>query len=300
MDTLLIVNPQANRGRCAADLPQIITALKAAQVAFSWVKTTQRGDAICLAQEAARNGVQRVVAVGGDGTCNEVVNGLLTAESAGHQPEFGLIPMGSGNDFAYALGIPNQLSAACQRLAEGQAQPTDIGLVRVDGHQQYFCNSVGLGLDGEVALELENNRQLQGLLMYALAALKVIAFGQWPYGLTLNQADHLETHRLTLLTVANGSRAGGGFHFTPQAKLNDGLLDMCFAAGVSKLEALRLMRLLLQGQHLAHPAVHYQQSPTFSLQASPGIPAHIDGELLTRQGKVFEFWVKAQTLRVWA
>jgi diacylglycerol kinase (ATP) len=298
MRTKLIVNPHSARGRTRALLPEIAERLRQLNIDFDLEQTIAPGQAIELARQAVLAGYERLVAVGGDGTLHEVANGLL---GMGREKSvvLGLIPSGSGNDFAAALGIPTG-PAACARLRNGSARIVDAGRVTVDGGSRFFVNNVGLGLDAEVTIASTRSRYLRGLALYLSSALPVIAFGRWPYTMQfwINDQEHLQS--ITLLTVANGTRVGGGFLLTPQAKLDDGLFDICYAAGLSRLETLKLLPRAIKGTHLDHPAVTSTRSTAVKIVAESGAPAYVDGEVLCTGGRHFELEILPGALSVWA
>ena len=296
----LIVNPYANKGRAKVLLPEIIRQLRQLGLEFDIQKTQSPGQATAFARQAAANGYNRVIAVGGDGTCYEMVNGLLSAAKEGQTVALGIIPIGSGNDLAYALGIPTDITRACMLLKYGSVRMIDVGQVTVDGEPHFFANNVGLGLDAEVVIASRKARALRGFLKYLGSALWAVFFGRWPYhaDFSFNGSHHQQ--EITLFTVANGRRSGGGFILTPQAELADGLLDICYVSRLSKAEALRLLPLAIKGDHIHHRAVTMSQSDRIDVFVDTGIPGHIDGEILCVRGRRFTFETLPKALRVWA
>ena len=301
MKTLLIINPVAHRGRIMKEMPQVTARLKQLGVAFEVQQTEAPNHAIQLARDAAKQGYARVVAVGGDGTCNEVVNGLLLAAQAGHEAMLGVIPLGSGNDLACALRIPTDITGACQILQTGTRRVIDAARVTVDGQSRFFANSIGLGLEAEVTIFSRQVKLLHGFPMYLWSALNVIMRGRWPYQMELGfdgQATQLQM--VTLMAIANGVRSGGGFYLTPNAKLDDGLLDVCYGGTRSRLTLLNLLPRALQGKHVTHPVVRLRQVTQIELRVAVGLPAHVDGEVLCTHGREFKFEVLPGALAVWA
>lgn len=299
MRTMLIVNPHSAGGRTRALLPEIAERLRQLNIDFDLEQTAGPGQAVELARQATLAGYGRLVAVGGDGTLHEVANGLLEMDRE-KSVVLGLIPGGSGNDFAAALGIPAAPAAACDRLKDGSVRLVDAGRVTVDGDCRYFVNNVGLGLDAEVTIASTRTRYLRGLALYLSSALPVIAFGRWPYTLQFWINDQERRQPITLLTVANGTRVGGGFFLTPHAKLDDGLFDICYAAGLSRLETLKLLPRAIKGTHLDHPAVTITRSAAVKIVSESGVPAYVDGEVLCTAGRHFELEILPRALSVWA
>lgn len=300
MRTKLVVNPAADRGRTGERVSLVSETLRGFNIEHDLVQTEAPGQAIELARQAAAEGYDLVVAVGGDGTCNEVMTGLLAAAEAGRPAMMGVIPMGSGNDFAYALGIPNDLAGACAVLTRGRERVVDVGRVTVDGQPRFFTNGVGLGLDGEVAIETRKVRRLYGFALYLWSALRVIGFGRWPYQVDFSLNGEQYRQPVTLFAVGNGPRAGGGFFLTPFAKPDDGLLDICYAGPKSKLGLLNLLPKATKGTHIHDAAVTLATSTHIKIVAEEGIPGHIDGEILCTAGKDFVFEIIPQALRVWS
>lgn len=300
MRTRLIVNPSSDQGHTLDVLPQITNALQQLEIDFDVVQTEAPGHATILAQQAVTDGVERVVAVGGDGTCNEVANGLISvADENGSAVIMGLIPSGSGNDWAGALGVPLDFAEACAVLKTGSEQVIDMGRVTVDDTVRYFVNMVGLGLDAEAAQEMQRITWLRGFLRYLFSVFKVLILGRWPYSAEFCYNGQQHQQSLVLLAVGNGTRAGGGFLLTPEAIMDDGLFDICHAPQMSRLRLLNLLPKTLKGTHIYHPLVTTARSDTVEVLVENGIPGHIDGETLCVDGCQFEFEILPGALRIW-
>jgi YegS/Rv2252/BmrU family lipid kinase len=299
MRTRLIVNPTSDQGHTLAVLPHINGILGQLSLDFDVVQTEAPGHAVDLTRQAVAEGVERVVAVGGDGTCNEVANGLISIAAKESPAILGLIPSGSGNDWAVALGIPLDIALACAVLKNGSAHVIDMGRVTVDGTVRFFVNMVGLGLDAEVAQDTRRTTWLRGSPRYLLSVFKVLVAGQWPYPTEFCYNGQQRQQSLVLIAVGNGTRAGGGFLLTPEAKMDDGLFDICHAAQMSRLSLLNLLPKTLKGTHIFDPKVTMARSDKIVVMAANGIPGHIDGETLCVAGRRFEFEILPGALRVW-
>lgn len=301
MHTRLIVNATAGRGRAGRILDKVQTCLARCEVDYDLLRTEAPGHAIDLARQAAAGGYERVVAMGGDGTTNEVTNGLLMAAEEGHQATLGVIPAGSGNDFAYAVGIPGNPEGACRRLAEGQARAVDVGRVTVDGETRIYNYGVGIGYDADVLLETRKMTRLRGFLLYLWAAMRVLATdGKWPYPMRITVDGHLLPHQaVTLITVANGPRAGGGFLLAPDAQPDDGLLDVVLADQLGRAGILYLLPHAMRGTHKGKKPVTMLRAQHVLIQGERGLPGHIDGEVLCTQGHRIEFEILPGRLKVW-
>ena len=297
MRTKLIVNPFSNKGHTQTLLPQIVNTLQQLEVNFDLVQTEAVGHGIELTRQAIAAGYERLVAVGGDGTCSEVVNGVLTAPPGA---VVGVIPCGSGNDLACSLQIPTDIVRACEILKNGSVRVIDVGRVTVDGQARFFDNSVGLGFDAEVSLDTRRIKVLRGFAMYMWSVFRVLFFGRWPYSAQFSFNGQTHQQPITLLTVGNGMRAGGGFYLTPQAQLDDGQLDICYASQMSKLTLLTVLPKTFNGTHIYHPTIRTARSGKVEVVVNTGIPGHRDGEILCTAGRHFEFEIVPQALRVWA
>jgi YegS/Rv2252/BmrU family lipid kinase len=299
--TKLIFNPTAGKGHAGKILPQVKKHLSDYGVAYEIVETGAPGHGLELARQAAAAGYERVVAVGGDGTTDEVANGLLAAAEEGYSAVLGAIPVGSGNDFSHAVGIPSDLEAACRRLVEGHVRTIDVIRVTVDGQPRIFDNSAGIGYDADVLLETRKMKRLRGFLMYLVAVLRVLATdSKWPYPMRITVDGQALPHRsVTLITVANGPRAGGGFYLTPKAEPDDGLLDVCIADKLGRLGILQLLPHAMRGTHQGKEAVTMLQARHVLIEGERGLPGHVDGEVLCTQGRRIEFEILPGRLKVW-
>ena len=301
MRTKIVVNTTAGRGRAGNVQPQMQTCLARHRVAADIVYTEAPGGAVTLAVAAAREGYERVVAMGGDGTVTEVANGLLLAAGEGHEAVLGIIPAGSGNDYAYGVGIPTRLEEACRRLAEGRVRSMDVMRVIADGQCHFFNNTVGVGFDADVLLETRKLKRVRGLLLYLVALLRVLAAdGRWPYPVNIAlDGQPLPHHAVTLVSVCNGPRVGGGFYLTPDAKPDDGLFDVIVADRMGRLRMASFVMRVMRGTHVGAKPVSIQRARHLLVEGQRGLPAHMDGEVLCTAGRRFEIDILPGRLKVW-
>jgi YegS/Rv2252/BmrU family lipid kinase len=297
----LIVNTTAGRGHAGNILDKVEACLVHCGVDYDLLRTEAAGQAIDLAHQAAADGYERVVAMGGDGTTNEVTNGLLMAAEEGHQTMLGVIPAGSGNDFAYAVGIPGNPEKACRRLSEGGVRVVDVGRVTVDGESHIYNYGVGIGYIADALMESREMTHLPGFLMYLGAALRVLATdGKWPYPMRITVDGKPLPHRaVTMITVANGPRAGGGFLLAPDAEPDDGLLDVVLADQLGRSGILYLLPHAMRGTHKGKKPVMMLQARHVLIEGERGLPGHMDGEVLCTQGRRIEFEILPGRLKVW-
>lgn len=274
----LIFNPIANLGRAwsiAAALRPIVYELGGAD----WTGTVYPTHATELARKAAEEGYDLVVAMGGDGTMHEVLNGLMQVP-AEKRPAMGVVPVGSGNDFAHACGISPNPEEALRQALSGSPQMVDIGLARdSQGREEYWANAIGIGFDTIVTLKSRKIPLFQGFAVYLIAVLQTILFQYEPFKLQIKVDGQEMTEDLMLLVLMNGNREGGGFHVTPNSKPNDGLLDYLMVDHVSRLRMLRILPEVMKGTHGKLSDCRMKSFKTFELTADRPLFVHTDGEI---------------------
>lgn len=298
----IIVNPISGRGSGEQAIPEITSRLANLNLDFELCRTNAPGHAIQLAAEASADGYDVVVAAGGDGTANEVLNGLVHArlEGAG-QAVMGLIPVGRGNDFGFGVGIPHDLEAACMALAHGRRKWIDVGFVQGGDFPQgrYFGNGVGIGFDAVVGFEALKLKRLHGFPSYIVAALKTIfLYFQAPV-VRIEYDDQTLTQPALMVSVMNGRRMGGGFMMAPEGLNDDGLIDLCIAGQVSRIGILSLIPRFMQGTQAGHPAIRTGRTRAVVVTAVQGsLPAHADGETLCLAGERLEIKILPRALEI--
>jgi YegS/Rv2252/BmrU family lipid kinase len=288
MSTRIILNPVAGRGaaeRSAADIAAILDGLG---LEHEIVRTERPWHAADLAESAAREGCSAVVTASGDGTANEALNGLMRARADGHDgTAMSILPVGTGNDFAYGLGMRGDLESCCRALADGHRVPMDVGVVHGGDYPdgRYFGNGVGIGFDAAVGFEAVKIRRLRGLPAYLLAALRTIFIYYEAPTVHIRYGDEELTQASLMVSVMNGQRMGGGFFMAPDGHPGDGELDLCIAASPTKLRILRLITYFLKGTQATQPEIRTARSAEVSVRAVEGtLPAHCDGETLCLAG----------------
>lgn len=288
----IIVNPIANRGGGERVIPEIRSRLSGHGLDYDLVLTERPWHAAELAQEAAAAGYDPVVAVGGDGTANEVLNGLMRARQGDSgKCAMGILSVGRGNDFAYGMGIPLDLDAGCQVLAQGYRRPIDVG--RVAGglypEGRYFGNGVGIGFDAVVGFEAAKMTWLSGFPSYLVAVLKTV-FLYYKAPLAAIEYDgQTLTQPSLMISVMNGQRMGGGFMMAPKGKPDDGLFDLCIAREVSRARIFGLIPHFLRGTQATQEPIHTGRTRSIVVTATKGtLPAHADGETLCIDGRRLE------------
>jgi YegS/Rv2252/BmrU family lipid kinase len=278
----LILNPTANHGRSlqrAADLRPLMANHNA-----DWSGTEYPGHATELARQAGQEGYDLVVAVGGDGTVHEAVNGLMQVPPES-RPALGIVPLGSGNDFAHILGIPADPGEALLSAINGQPHFLDVGSVRDENDRlEYFNNTIGMGFDSVVNLYTRKITAIHGFLMYFIALIMTIFRNFDPIDL------HVETDQESwelcslMLAIGNGPREGGGFIITPDAKLDDGILNYVTIQKISRLMMLRLVPEVMRGTHGRFKQVRMGTCRRMTVTSQQPLYVHCDGEIFAGFG----------------
>ncbi len=293
---LVILNPAASRGGAARSWPAAARVLDRAGLRYRLVVTAAPGHATTLAETAEAEGHTAAVAVGGDGTVHEVANGLLQAIGGDGRPTLplGIIPVGSGNDFAKLVGVPPAPNPAARHLLGATVRAVDAGRVG----NRFFTNGVGVGFDASVAIEARRVPHLKGMAMYGWAVLRVLrAHRSVRMRVELDGTDLGERPR-TLVTVGNGACHGGGFWICPAAQIDDGLLDICTADAFSRTELLRLLPHVLRGSHVGRAGVEMHRARRVRITSSEPLPVHADGEIVAEAAHELEIEVLPGRLTV--
>jgi len=284
-DITVILNPSAGQGT-AGDLVSFLSqAFQRHNVRYHLTLTSAPGHATELARSATG---PVVVAVGGDGTINEVVNGL-----AGSEKHLGIIPAGSGNDFIKSVNIPSNPRDALEHLVN-RGRPMSVDVGTVECHENWpsleggipssircFVNGVGIGFDAEVAAKTREIRFLKGFPLYLLAVLKTLGRYRSPE-FEIRIDGYQERGRKLLVAVGNGRCAGGGFYLTPDAKVDDGVLDVCLVEDIPVRKILMLMPRVMRGKHKGVRYVNFQRGKEITLTSQDRFYVHADGEIVGR------------------
>lgn len=299
----VILNPIAGRGAGKKAIPEIESYLNAFGIDYDLLITEEPGHGIKLAEEAGGNGYQTVVAVGGDGTANEVINGLMKAANNGKIiSKLAVLPVGRGNDFSYGMGVPQDLESACKILIEGNSRKIDIGFVKGGDYPdgRYFGNGVGIGFDAVVGFEAAKLPSfITGMPAYLVAALKTI-FLYFNAPLLRVEIDGKVIEQPCLIvSLMNGKRMGGAFMFAPDSAPDDGLLNLCIAKQVSRIGVLGLFPKVMSGTQKDHPAIKMPAGKTIKIEAITGsLPVHADGETICKAGKNLEVTILKKKLEI--
>ncbi|HYH83165.1 MAG TPA: diacylglycerol kinase family protein [Longimicrobium sp.] len=295
-----ILNPTAGRGTARRAWTAARAVLEAAGAEVELAETTARGDAPALAEAAVRAGWPNVIALGGDGTVHEVANGILRASHgrAAAAAALGVVPVGSGNDFALLAKLSRDPAEAARRLL-GAERRVDVGCVVVGGAEaRWFTNGIGVGLDARVAVEANRNRRFRGIGIYLWALARVLRSFRPPVIRVETDEGEVMERPLTLVTVGNGGRHGGGFWICPDAVIDDGLLDVCVCDGLSTPQILRFLPKTIRGTHVGASCVHMRRVRRVRITSDTPLAVHADGEILSEDARELDIEIAPARLRL--
>lgn len=309
---LVIVNPKSAGGATKGNWSGVASDLRAHFGAFQVAFTKMQGDGITLAKQAAENGREFIIACGGDGTINEVANGIMQAENP--ETEMGVFPSGTGGDFRRTIGMPSEPRQAAKSLREGETKRIDVGKVTYLNSEdiyesRYFLNVSSFGLSAEINERVSSNsffkwlpfgRALKGKAKFAYSAIQeVLEIDPIIVNVIVDDGD-TKTLQTLNFCVCNGRFFGGGMKIAPNAKINDEYLDLVNIGDIKTARILRKGYKLYTGSHLDLPEV--KSFLVKKVQVSPAdenvtTKIEADGEILGRLPATFEIVPKALKMR---
>ncbi len=279
----LIVNPVAGAGRTAKQWPQIMSLLKNIGLRFEYDLTEAPRHAIELAKSAAKKGYELVVSVGGDGTINEIVNGLYDAGNI-RDVSLGIISTGTGSDYIRTVGVPREHKEACQCLLNPRKLLVDLGVVEyVSGGRtvkRLFVNFAGLGFDAEVVKDTTQRFKALGTMPSYLMGLLTTLLTYKNKEVSLNLDGKTDDRKVCAIVMSNGKYGGGSMFVAPDADPTDGLLDVLTIGDLSKPDLLWSLPRIYKGTHLTHPKVTMERAREIEIQPKEPMSLQADGELL--------------------
>ncbi|TFB08971.1 diacylglycerol kinase family lipid kinase [Candidatus Atribacteria bacterium MT.SAG.1] len=285
LKTELIINLTAGGGKPRPHLKTIFKYLKENGFNFKVSYTSNHGEAIELARKAADKGMDLIVSIGGDGTVNEIVNGIMKSKN---NPSLGIIPLGWANDFIKSVNIPSDITQACQILVQGKIKEIDVGIIN---EKIYFANICGVGFDAEVA-QLANqmkdrhpNWRILSAFIYIFATIKKLLspFGYHHVKIKLNgQKIH---SKILFIAIGNGKFYGGRFKITPRAILDDGLLEICLVEEMGRFKYLSIIPKVFKGTHASIKGISFYRAKEVVIESSETILAQVSGEVIEGQKK---------------
>jgi diacylglycerol kinase (ATP) len=298
----IILNPVAGNGNGLRTLPQIEQLFTQHGVSFDLVRTERPGHGIGLTYQAVTDGCKVIVAAGGDGTVNEVINGLMQCKLEGLSlPPLGVLSVGRGNDFAGSMGIPTDLEGGVQALVDDHHRTIDIGKVAGGLYPEgrYFGNCVGVGFDAITTIEVHKLPRWGGFMGFMVAVLKtVFLYNKAPMATIVYDGQTL-TQRSLLISIMNGRRLGGGFLMAPNSEPDDGLFDLCIAEQMSSIKVIKMIPHFTRGDQATQPTIKTGQAAHIAITALNGsLPAQTDGEIICVDGTHLEVEVLPRQLEI--
>ena len=274
----LFLNPAAGRGRAGRRARRINDLLVRAGEHVEMQLSTAVGDLEEQVRRSVERGVQRIVVAGGDGSVHEAVNGIMRA---GGTAALGVVPTGTGNDFAKAAGIPLDWQHATELLADRimaneRTRCIDIGRM----NDRYFANGAGIGLDAKVTRIARSYRLPIGDLVYLIAILRTMLDGIASPRMRITTASGVREGPITLANVANGDWIGGMFNIAPDARHDDGIFDLLIVDPVSWRRILQLLPRLMAGTHMREKEISHEHVTEVLVEADEAVECHLDGEIL--------------------
>ncbi len=287
MRIIILLNPTANRGKARRLVGRALKAFRQRNVHFEVRESRSTQHLTELARGASEEKPDLIVSAGGDGTHHYVINGLFKSEVP-----LGLLPLGTGNDFAKGVGMPMDVHAAAMALLNGCVREIDVARA---GAAIYGCIA-GVGFDSTVTRYAnEHARWLSGSLAYTWSLLRCMPEYR-PQQLEIIADGESFSGEVLFAVVGNNSSYGGGIRLAPRARLDDGILDICIVPYLSRLELLRWVPRAYRGEHLNHPRIKYLQARKITLRATSRMELFGDGEFLQELPATIE--VVPRALRV--
>jgi diacylglycerol kinase (ATP) len=267
----LIYNPSSGREEMKKKLPDILQRLERGGLETSTHATIGEGDATLAAADAVERGFDVIIAAGGDGTLNEVINGM--AEKS-HRPLLGILPLGTTNDFARALSIPRRWEAACDIIIDQYARPIDVGKV----NQRYFINIAGGGSMTELTYEVPSKmKTMIGQLAYYMKGLEKLPRLR-PIEVYIKSPEMDLHEQVMLFIIANSNSVGGFEKLAPEASLDDGLFDVFILKKCNLVEFIRVATAALRGEHINDPNMIYFRTSNIQVTSPDYVQINLDGE----------------------
>ncbi|MHA2497152.1 MAG: diacylglycerol/lipid kinase family protein [Candidatus Hodarchaeales archaeon] len=282
---LVVVNPTAGGGRSKSRLPLIKQTLAKIGIEAEYEQTIGPRDATRITRQAASgNNYDLIIAAGGDGTVNEVANGLI-----GSDIPLGCLPSGTGNDITSSFGIPMDTTAACLLLLRGKRRKMDVGCITHKRGKRFFLGVTGIGYDAEVtkaANEL-GKRFMTGTLPYMVAIFRVLRRFT-PIEFEVAFGELKASFEAMLVSVGNGPMYGGHMKICPNAKLDDNLFDLTILGKVSRFHLMQLFTLVYSGKHIEHHSVGAKKIAEFTISSNRSTLVQADGEIIGHLPMKFE------------
>ncbi len=285
---LAVVNPAAGSGRCGRLARPALEELRAAQVGLEIAETRAPGDATRLTREAYAHGYRRFLAVGGDGTAHEIVNGLFPEAAAGERATLGFLPLGTGNSFLRDF-TDRGAEHSIQALRAGRARACDVLRLRHREGVLYFINLLSMGFAADVATLTNRRFKRLGELGYLLGVLTCLArLRRRAFPLRVDDDAQLDLRRCLFVSFNNSKFTGGKMMIAPQASTDDGLLEFVRWGPIGRLRLLANLHTLYDGSHLSHPLASRRAVRRVEFELEAPVNVMVDGEALTLHAETLE------------
>ena len=270
MKLLFILNPVAGKGKSMRFLPIIKEVCSKEQIEYTIKMTHHAGGATPLVKWGIEHGYDRIIAVGGDGTVNETVNGII-----GSKAVLGVVPGGTGNDFIRSISSTKNTDQYILDVIHGEVKSIDLGLC----NGQYFINMASTGLDTQVVMHTEKvKKYFSGSAAYLIAApFSILSYKGWDMKIQIDEETVQD--KTLLVAIANGRYYGGGVMPTPDAKLDDGFFDLCHVKHLSRPRIFQLLPKYIKGKHMNLKEVYLTKGKEITITCDSDFPLNLDGEI---------------------
>jgi diacylglycerol kinase (ATP) len=278
---LAIVNPAAGGGRARKLVGPVLSRLQTGGVPVSIVETTSPGQATQIAREAYGNGYRRFIAVGGDGTSYEIVNGLFPSDGSSETPTLAFLPLGTGNSFLRDFS-DRGVEHAIEALLAGRSRPCDVLRLRHADGVLHYINLMSMGFSADVATLRARRFSAWGEAGYQASIFLTLArFRRRPFPLRVDERGSADTRPCLFLTFNNSKFTGGTMMIAPQAEINDGLIEFVRWGPIGRLGLIRQLPTLYDGTHINHPLAERQSARRIDFFLDGPVDVMIDGEVLS-------------------
>jgi YegS/Rv2252/BmrU family lipid kinase len=278
---LAVVNPAAGGGRCRKLVPDTLDRLRAGGVKLESVETTRPDQATTLVRDAYARGYRRFIAVGGDGTSYEIVNGLFPIQDSTEPPTLAFLPLGTGNSFLREF-TDRGVEHAIESLVAGRSQPCDVIRLRHANGVLHYINLLAMGFAADVATLRARRFSAWGELGYQAAIFVTLArFRRRPFPLQVDGKGEIDRRPCLFLTFSNSKFTGGTMMIAPKAEVNDGLIEYVRWGPIGRLGLIRNLPTLYDGTHIDHPMAECQAAKRIDFQLDAPVDVMVDGEVLT-------------------
>jgi YegS/Rv2252/BmrU family lipid kinase len=279
---LAVLNPVAGHGRCGKLAGPALERIRAAGIQFDVVATSHAGHGTELARRAYEDGVRHFIAVGGDGTAFEIVNGLFPGAQSGERPTLAFLPLGTGNSFLSDFTSDQNLDFATQALTEGRSRPCDVLRLTHKEGVIFSINLVSMGFAADAAMVANRKFKRLGHLGYLLGVFTcLVRLDRKAFPLRVDQDQELDRRRCLFVAFSNSKFTGRTMMVAPRADTSDGLIEYVHWGPIGRIGLLRNLRTLYDGSHLAHPLASRREARRIEFHLEAPVDVMVDGEVLT-------------------